>query len=407
MWVEQATTYVKLAAAGIGAGLQQWDGVSISGLAAPAGATEAERSQVEALNGTVVLYGADTDYIIVIGLVDTALSLTSGTVRVAREVPDMDFITEAENRLWGCKYGYVNGQTVNEIFGCALGDFKNWNRFLGISTDSWYGSVGTDGQWTGAATLLGHPVFFKETCLHKLYISAGGAHQLVSAPCRGVQRGSEKSLQVVGEVLYYKGKTGVYRYDGSTPEPVSAALGTEMYYEGTAGVWGDKYYLAMRDEAENWSLFCYDTGKGLWTREDGAKPLCFAATSEDLFYIDRADKTLRAVNGRQGTAEGAFDWYGVTGILGFEDANRKYLSRFNLRLDLEDGARADLYLQYDSDGRWIHRGHMEAQGLQTFLLPVRPRRCDHLQIKLEGRGGARLYSITREYQRGSDGQWGA
>ena len=56
---------------------------------------------------------------------------------------------------------------VNELYACKLGDFKNWNCFLGISTDSYVASVGTDGPWTGAVTYLGNPIFFKETCLHK------------------------------------------------------------------------------------------------------------------------------------------------------------------------------------------------------------------------------------------------
>ena len=73
---------------------------------------------------------------------------------------------------------------------------------MGISTDSWVGSVGTDGQFTGAITHLGYPLFFKETVLHKVYISQNGAHSIQDTACRGVQSGCGDSLAIVNEVLY-------------------------------------------------------------------------------------------------------------------------------------------------------------------------------------------------------------
>ena len=40
---------------------------------------------------------------------------------------------------------------------------------MGLSTDSYYGNLGTDGKFTGAITHMGYPLFFKENCLHKVY----------------------------------------------------------------------------------------------------------------------------------------------------------------------------------------------------------------------------------------------
>ena len=37
-------------------------------------------------------------------------------------MPNMDFVIESENRLWGCRYGIANnGEVVNEIF-AKMGD---------------------------------------------------------------------------------------------------------------------------------------------------------------------------------------------------------------------------------------------------------------------------------------------
>ena len=45
---------------------------------------------------------------------------------------------------------------------------------------------------------------------------------MTDTPCRGVQKGSWRSLCVVNEVLYYKGRTEICAYDGSVPVAVSA-----------------------------------------------------------------------------------------------------------------------------------------------------------------------------------------
>ena len=41
-------------------------------------------------------------------------------------------------------------------------------------------------------------------------------------------------------------------------------------------------------------------------------------------------------------------------------------------------------------------------GLGTFLLPVRPRRCDHFEVRLQGEGDVCLYSFARVFEKGSD-----
>ena len=400
MWVDVPTVYTKISYAGIGKSFQKYDGVKI------AGCRSAEASiadQIEALNGSKILYEKGDDFIIVVGLLDQAYTQTAGSVSVSRKMPDMDFITEAENRLWGCKYGLVDGVTLNEIYCCALGDFKNWSQFLGLSTDSYVASVGTDGPWTGAVTHLGYPIFFKENVLHKVYISATGAHKIADTACRGVQSGSHKSLVVVNERLYYKSVTDICVYDGSLPTSVSPQFGTERYFDAVGGFIGDKYYVSMRDSRNAWHLFVYDTAKGFWHREDETQALCFARCKGDLYYIDAKSKALMCTGGSEGEPESLVNWSATTGLQGYNTVEQKYVSRFNLRMKLPIGSQADIYIQYDSDGIWQHSGHIEGVGTKTFMLPVRPRRCDHFQIKLEGKGAVRIYSFAKVLEQGSDG----
>ena len=384
-------------------GFKQYDGVKLSGIAYP-GESAAVKEQYDALNSTKAIYAVDPEnnYIVVVGLVDVAVTQTTGTVTVSRSVPDMDYVCESQNRVWGCKYGMVDGKAVNELYCCALGDFKNWNRFLGIATDAWAASVGSDGAWTGAANYLGYPTFFKENVIHRIAISSAGAHQVTETVGRGVQNGSGKSLCVVNEVLYYKAREGVCAYDGSFPSAVGEALGDVRYHNAVGGGCGGKYYLSMQDGANAWHLFCYDTAKGLWHREDDLHALCFTQMDGELYAIDAETKQLLALHGSQGTPETAVKWAAETGLIGYTTVEQKYVSRFNLRMLLPRGSRADMYIQYDSDGVWHHCGHMEGVGTKSFLLPVRPRRCDHFRLRIEGEGEVRVYSFAKILETGSD-----
>lgn len=409
MWSPVATVYTRIDAPGLGEGFKKHDGVRISGLKADQyfdgnnwqTANESDQAQLDKMSATLPLYDAGGTYVVVVGILDRRLRQTSGTVTLERRVPDMDFVTESGNRLWGCKYGVVDGKTVNEIYCCVLGDFKNWERYLGLSTDAWAATQGTDGQWTGAVTHLGYPLFFKEDQIHKVYPSGSGAHQIVVTPARGVQKDSHKSLCRVGEILYYKSRMDVCAYDGSLPTPISQALGTVRYSEAVAGSYGDKYLISMKDAGGAWHLFVYDTAKGMWLRQDDTQALFFAEKDQELYYV-AADKALYALDGTAGEREGPVEWYAETGVIGFAYPDHKYLSRFNLRMALEPGADMDLYLQYDSDGIWRHMGHMSGLDLRTFTLPIRPRRCDHLRMRLEGCGGFKLYSLARILDVGSD-----
>jgi hypothetical protein len=402
-WEPIPTVYTKISCPGIHEGFKQYDGVRISGCAA--GADIENRNQIEALNGSKIIYGLGDNYIIVVGLLDMPVTQLSGSVTVSRKVPDMDFITEAENRLWGCKYGYAEGGPVNEIYCCALGDFKNWEQYLGLATDSWRGSVGTDGGFTGATTHLGHPLFFKEDCLHKVYISSTGAHRVVETQCRGVQAGSHRSLAIVNETLFYKSISDICAYDGTLPVSVSEALGDKRYFGAVAGAYGDKYYISMNDNIGNWEMFVFDTSNSLWHREDDTHAMQFVDSAGILFFLDEHGR-VQCVDGfAEGRPENEDDplpWRAVTGLLGYGTVEQKYISRFNLRMQLPKGSVADIYIEYDSDGVWHHAGHMVGTGTKTFMLPVRPRRCDHFRIKLTGVGDVRVYSFAKIFEAGSD-----
>lgn len=404
MWMSVVTTYVKISATGIGAQFEQYDGVTISGIV---------KTGVKDLNGSAIIWAKDENYIVVVGILDTEINQTAeeGAVTIARKMPEMDFVIESSNRLWGCKYGMVDGKTVNEIYASKLGDFRNWNCFMGISTDSYAASCGTDGQWTGAITHLGYPLFFKENCLHKVYGTAPSSYQIQTTACRGVQKGSGKSLAIVNEVLYYKSRGGVCAYDGSLPTEISDAFGGVLYSDAVGGGHRNKYYLSMKDSGGTWNLFVYDARLGVWHREDNTHANAWCSCRDEMYYIDAADGKIRTVLGSGQTETKKIQWRAETGLFvsvlsgaKYPDyaADKKYVGRLMLRMALDPGATMQAYVEYDSSGVWEQLWSMTGKTLQTFTFPVRPRRCDHFRLRLVGQGGAKLYSLTKTLEKGSD-----
>ncbi len=370
------------------------DGVTLSG------------AEVDAVNGEKILLAVgggegERDWLVVTGLLEEVVTQREGSVRLERRVPEMDFVIECRNRLWGCRYGVSGGEMLNEIYCCALGDFTNWRQYQGLSTDSWTASVGSDGPWTGAVSYLGYPTFFKENRIHRVTVSPIGAHSITETVCRGVQPGCAKSLQVVNETLLYKSRADVCAYQGSFPEGISAALGEELYGEAAAGTVGDRYYLSMKNSGGEWELFTYDLRRSIWMREDGLHAAAFARLGDELYALT-GEGELLALQGSEGTPEPFVRWEAETGLLTYQLPERKYVSRFNLRLSLEEGAELTVDVMYDSSGEWVRQGSIRMKGTRTVTLPVRPRRCDHLRIRLRGRGEMRLYSLAKILTIGSD-----
>jgi hypothetical protein len=396
MWVPIATTYIKISVDGTDdffAPLSENDGVTISGI---------KDEALQDLNSTMVIWAKGYNYIVVTGILDKTTTQDE-EVTIKRQMPLMDFIIEAGNRLWGCRYGVsLNGEVVNEIYASKLGDFKNWNCYAGISTDSYAVTVGSDGQFTGAITHLGYPIFFKETCMHKVYGNYPANYQVQTTACRGVQKGCERSLAIVNEILYYKARSGVCAFDGSLPTEISAAFGDENYHDAVAGALGNKYYISMSDDQGKWHLFVYDSMKGMWHREDATQAVCFCNCRGDLYYIDYADKQIKTVRGTGVTETAPIKWEAITGIIGTDSPDKQYISRIDVRMLLQVGTRVNFQAEYDSSGVWEHLFAMDGVNLKTFAIPVKPSRCDHMRLRIVGTGDAKIFSICKTVEQGSD-----
>lgn len=395
-WVIIPQVYTKIQASGIGVGFKQGDGVQVTG---PAGE----------IGGWSILTKVEDNTIILPLLYSEPMTFQAGVTVVERKHPKLNYVVECNNRLWGCYYGQEDGEVLNEIYACALGDFKNWNKFQGTSMDSYAASRGSDGAWTGAITYQGKPTFFKENCIETVYVSSSGAHEIVTNQVKGCQRAAygNGSLAVVGELLYYYTGRDVVAYDGSTTTKVSAAWGQSRFDTACAGACGRKYYIncvsydvLLPEGQEQTATYVYDTTLGTWFKE-GEEEFTVMGGDGDVLYM--ADTRNMVWVPEMRYAEVPFDWMAETGDYGLVTPNRTYLSRFVLRLMLEKDAWCDVWVMYDSTEQWEHIRHIEhADWLQSRQISYIPKRCDHMRIRITGHGGAKIYALGTQTKEGSD-----
>ena len=109
-WTALQNVCVKLQATLLGKGFAAGDGVTVSGCAAAR------------LNGEKVLQAAGENWVVFPGIV-TGNASQEAAVTISRTVPEMDFVVESGNRLWGCRYGMTDGEAVNEILRQQAGGF--------------------------------------------------------------------------------------------------------------------------------------------------------------------------------------------------------------------------------------------------------------------------------------------
>lgn len=323
----------------------------------------------------------------------TANSLgTTETIDVCRTVPDLDFLCESNNRLWGVK--------GNTIYGSKFRDPKNFKSLGGTAGDSYAMEVGSEGEFTGCINYSTHICFFKENTLHKLYGSKPANFQIVTTQVYGVQAGSERSLCVINETIFYKGVNGVYAYTGSIPELISKNLGTVRTPVCTcAATDGHRYYLCLSDkDKEKSDLYVYDTLHGLWVREDDLK--CVDMAFYDGYVHFLTEKKLLKIDPDAKRSD--VEW-SATFCPFYETMNeRKGYSKFHMRLELGDNAWLNVEIKRNTDTKWqkVYTTHNERA--KTISVPIFPARCDSVEVRLCGKGECKLRTFVREFFVGSD-----
>lgn len=405
---EEEKSYLKVTNAGtidpfvLKKELKKGDAVRISGTGIFDGIMQIEDAE------PAVGFGAKSvGYFTVPGIIGTTVERVT-SLTIARAIPVLDYACESGNRLWGCRYGENDaGETVNEIYCSALGDFFRW--YLGDAdneTSPVTFSVGTDGKFTGAVTYGGYPTFFKENHMHRVGGYLPSDFSVYTEKCPGVRMGCHRSLAVVNNVLYYKSSGAVMGFDGSSPVAVSEKLGNlSMYAHAVGGRCGEKYYLHLRNNvsAAAGRLYVLDTTLGLWHAEGEDKIESMAENGDDMYMIRVSGETHDILTVKPSDSpEGVVTWYAETGNIGMESPDRKYITRLTVKLAAEQGANVRISILYDSVGTWKQIFATEAMGVRPVPVPILPMPCDHFKLRLEGKGGCRIFNITKTMREGAE-----
>ena len=314
----------------------------------------------------------------------------SGKVTIKREVPDLDLICESNYRLWG-----THGNT---IYSSKFSSPLNFNVFDGLSSDSYYIDVGSDGEFTGCMPYSSHICFFKENTLHKLYGTKPSNFQITTANVYGVQSGSERSMQIVNEQLLYKGVGGIYAYTGGVPELISEKFGNKRFSDAVACCDGEKYYISMK-QGDTYSMFSYDVMKNIWLREDETHAVDMAFHNGKVHFLDYEgglyyiDKTADRSN---------IEWEAVLCTINETINERKGYSKFHLRMDLDKGAWLAVDVKTDTEPQWKQVYATHNPRAKTVSIPIMPTRCDSVDIRLRGKGNCTIKTFIREFTVGSD-----
>ena len=314
---------------------------------------------------------------------------------IFRKIPDLDYILEYGNRLYGCK--------GNTIYASKLGDPTNFFYYSTGTADSSYTvDVGTDGDFTGIAPYPTHIIFFKENYMHKLYGYKPANYQLITTQCLGLEKGSHKSVQLINNTVFYKSREGIMTYSGDIPHLISQNFGKTRYDSAVSGTDGMKYYVSMRNKEDDaWYMFVFDIDKGLWHLEDNTHALDFAYIKDQLVYSDYdKNKIITTVGDETNKDKEPIEWYARFGDYDEYDENKKVYSRIDMRLKMEEDSEINVWISVD-EGAWESVYRLSTHFKRTVEMPIIPRRCDKFAILITGTGYVKIESMVRCVREGT------
>lgn len=380
----EGSTMVKVTSAGIGKAFEKFDGVEMSGC------TNAE------FNKSFVVQEKADDYMVLIGALEEGFSQAKG-LTIKRTVPDMDFVCENENRLWGCS------SAKHELYASKLGDPVNWQAFEGISTDSYAVTVGSDGDFTGCVSHLGYVIFFKEDTIHTVFGDKPSNFKVqTSTPVRGIAKGMERTRCIVNETLLYASRDDICSYDGAQPESAGKALKAYTFTSGVASHYNGKYYASLLGRDGRWGLYVYDLESGIWMKEDDLHLVDMVYGDGELYCVDDVGNLFTV----SGSSQETIPWYLESGDLMEGSVEYKHVKKLQFHMKLEPGSEVSVYLMYDDNGMWEFAKSFRAKNQRTHVVPVIPRRCQKYRYRIEGVGAASLIAVTRKYGGGSENDGG-
>ena len=377
-------------------------------------------------------------FIEMIGVGASNVSIKSAST-IKRNVPDLDYVVEWNNRLWGCN------STDNIIYASKLGDPTNWQYYQGTSLDSYYAQQGTDEAWTGIAEYSGHLLFFKPNSMTRVYGTNPSNFQITNTKTYGVEEASSGSILTINDTVFYKSELGIMAYQGGVPFCISDKI-NRTFHKVVAGTEGTKYYASCivddLDGGKEGQLMVFDIARGMWHKEDDLRFTSCCKVGDKIYYTTASAEILYCgtnvycdtdllvtsdlVEGSAGIinpnkllkthAEAIvidpvnppenyedMEWMAEFGPFDEYVEEHKIYSKLALRLKANGVSSAKVYISIN-EGPWEQVEDYVSVSTKGDFIPIIPRRCDRYSVKIEGKGNVEMKSLTRRVRQGTFGR---
>lgn len=337
------------------------------------------------------------------------------TFSLSRPLPDIKYVTEWNNRLWGC-----GGENNSVIYASALGNPRCWSVYENTAADSYWMNVDDGEEWTGAATFEDHAYLFKQNKMWKIFGNKPSNFQSAVYDFGTI---ANKSIATVGNMMVWASRDGIYAYNGGLPKKISYKLGDENFY-GDCVAWecNNKYYLycsrVENPERKDYTIYVYDVETGLWHEESAPVGDIYMSGLQGACNLPE-ETVISSIDGLLGlTGAGipnppgphispasydtAIKWSFDTPEFASYDPDYKYICKTQISFELEENATATVTAFYDGSDVPYVIGHFSAGRRRTELLPARLRRCQRVKLRVEGSGFIKIYSISYQTEGGSE-----
>ena len=307
-------------------------------------------------------------------------------VTVEKGIPNFTDICSFENRMWGV--------THDQIHASKLGDCSEWNDF---TTDA-YGTlpsscfktgVESDGSFTAITAYNGNVLAFKEDCIYKIYGNEPSEYSLTRINCPGVEDGAKNTLAVVSGTLFYKGKSGIYAYNGSSVTLISRFLSIENHTAGYAAG-DDRYYYIELYADDRSCLYVYDTMYGIWHITDVEGQLKALTKTDDGIIMAYEDRIMQMEKGECG------DWNFTFGFAK-KEFESKHICNVLARYTLGQNASAQISLTNKHGTKLL--ANLKGQADNKPVEICVPVSCsEDAELSFVGNGEFTLISLCIKYK---------
>lgn len=327
--------------------------------------------------------------------------------RFRRTVPDLERVCVSGDRVYG-----IAGQDVYiSAAGSAL-DF--YSHGSGEGSDPVILHTDTDGDFTACAPWQGYVVFFKSDRICKLIGTRSDSFALHDMGAVGIPARLANTMCEVEGSLYYCADSGVYRYRGQQPERVAPA-GAAAVTDGWGGTDGYGYYLAVEQGASGWRQYLFLPAEGKWYAEDSVCPtgmvrcdgyLCLQ-DAEGFIWLTSSDGRDTGCSHDERSLRGAVQSsVTLAPDYGLQPDGCRMTGVF-IRATAEEGATLEVLADYahgqagqDADGSAsVSLGSFRGAMTDRLLrIPVVPRLCDGVALRLSMKGAWVIHAVIREYE---------